>query len=101
MIGVFDLIRINRFQELCSRDVDSLLDEGGLDYSRNLVEGDSESYMVYKVGGGERIEVYIYEDEAGFYFGDDWYVFEAQDYPSLDLLRRSFFERLKGRVLSL
>ena len=48
---------------------------------------------------GLPLRIYLYEDEAGFYIGENWRIWEAQDFNDADTLCREFLKDLE-QVLS-
>jgi hypothetical protein len=62
--------------------------------------GKHETYYKYDFSNaGQKIELYVYYDEAGFMIdGHDWTICERPDYPHDERLIDSFIEKLKLKV---
>ena len=43
----------------------------------------------------ERLEIYVYEDEAGFFTGNVWEIWERCDYDTPEQLRAEFVQALE------
>lgn len=70
------------FQKKCLTALEEFLSRKGVAFSAEAVQGNSENYVVLRVVNEPRIEVFIYEDEAGFYLGKEWHPYEEVDFDS-------------------
>lgn len=70
------------FQLKCREALEKLLLDKGLSAAFE-VQGVDEKYMLARLANlGDRFEVYIYEDEAGFFSGEEWHPYERVDFDS-------------------
>ncbi|MBK8275058.1 MAG: hypothetical protein IPK92_04260 [Nitrospira sp.] len=90
------------FQKSSRQEVESLLRsipncEGG---GFQEVVGRRETYLRTTVKTLQHIiEIYIYEDEAGYMLeGGDWTIYEKPDYSSSDELLMSFLKGLREKL---
>jgi hypothetical protein len=86
------------FQFRCASEVARVLGEQGLSFSREQVEGEEESYFVFRVqpSAPEPLQIYVYEDEAGFFLGKRWHIWETQDYDTPQGLMNAFLDGLQS-----
>jgi hypothetical protein len=71
------------FQIEGQKSVEAYLHVRGLAAEFECVDGKGETYLVAKVPGfSRRLEIYLYEDEAGFFVNDRWQPFESVDFDS-------------------
>lgn len=93
------------FQLRCIRECEDIL-EGTPGITRsNFVRIASSDDSYYRVSVSARqhyVQIYIYEDEAGYRLdGDHWMGFDRSVYLSEDALIRSFRESLRGALFTL
>jgi hypothetical protein len=92
---------LTKFQQECQERVRELLSQHGHSSDFEVVKGREEEYLFLDfVDAGREIGVYIYEDEAGFSVGKDWYISEAQDFDSHNDLIVNFLRKLELRVFA-
>jgi hypothetical protein len=83
------------FQEGVLEATRDLLGRQGVSADFEWVDGEGESYAIGRLArDGRRYSIYIYMDDAGVYVDDDWYIWEHQDYDSLDELKTAFLQKL-------
>ena len=81
--------------------VEKLASGIGIAAKRQLIRGETEAYYILGLTREEtRLKVYIYLDEAGFYQGEVWHMYERCDFDSPEQLQRSVLSDLKGRLTS-
>lgn len=69
------------FQTACLEAVQALLSTKGEPSEPEEVQGSEEFYLRLRIPApGKEIELYIYEDEAGYLVNGDWHIRESQDY---------------------
>ena len=84
---------VTEFQARCRGALVRVLEDSTVNYSFEYAQGKKDSYLVYDLAVERRqIKVYIYGDEAGFFVGKKWFVFEAQSYPDPETLITHFTE---------
>lgn len=92
----------SNFQTQCLQRCNDLLGKiPGLEHSGfQEVVGRKETYLKAMVKGSQRVlEVYIYENEAGYMMvGGEWVIFEKQDYSSADELLQAFLAGLLEKL---
>ena len=87
------------FQERMVAAVETLAVEVDANCERQLVRGKTENYYLLSLVRNEvTLKVYVYLDEAGFYQGEDWNMYEKCDFDSPEKLQRSVLSDLKDRV---
>ena len=85
------------FQRRCRAELEDLLGRRGLSSRSEWVEGEGESYWRALVGElSARLEVFVYEDEAGYYLGSAWHIHEASDFQSEGELMEAFLADLRA-----
>lgn len=89
---------VSPFRSKCASEVAQLLREEDLPFQREQVEGKEESYSVFKVDAAtpEPLKIYIYEDEAGFFLGERWHIWETPDYDTPQGLMNAFLDGLRS-----
>ncbi|MDD5131032.1 MAG: hypothetical protein PHH44_00025 [bacterium] len=94
------MIDKTEFQILCIEKCRKLLSKYLKDDIEFVKEGKNEYYYHAKINlTNISIDIYIYEDEAGFAFNKkDWRIFEQPDYKSDNLLITAFLENLEYTV---
>jgi tellurite resistance-related uncharacterized protein len=50
--------------------------------SLTVVEGEQEAYLVARPEHAKKLEVFLYEDEAGFFLEQTWHPYESVDFDS-------------------
>ena len=92
-------IELTPFQVQCQRRVEEILHSHELHFSKTAVEGEEEDYLVLdvRVPSGTKLQVYVYEDEAGFFEGGEWHIWEKPDHSDADLVER-FLEGLRYAI---
>ncbi|MEP7009933.1 MAG: hypothetical protein ABJC13_06395 [Acidobacteriota bacterium] len=77
-----------QFQDDCRGRVDEWAARLGLSLSFELVSGRSERYLKgdLRLPQGDEVQIYIYEDEAGFFHREAWHALESQDFDTPDEL---------------
>ncbi|HKI01710.1 MAG TPA: hypothetical protein VKK31_07015 [Thermoanaerobaculia bacterium] len=74
---------LTAFQIKCLYVLELLLARRQIAASFEVVHGNRENYVVARLAPtDERLEVFIYEDEAGIFLGKDWHAFESVDFDS-------------------
>jgi hypothetical protein len=63
-------------------------------------EGDAAFVSSFEVAG-QRVQVYVYPDGAGFFVGRRWYPFEREDYDSPAQLVSALSGTLREKVMEL
>lgn len=88
------------FQLHCASEVAKLLREKGLSFRREPIEGNEESYFIFRMDSStvEPLEIYVYEDEAGFLVGKDWHIWESPDYETPQELISAFLKSLRSSI---
>lgn len=88
------------FQFQCTSEVARLLRERDFSFRREQVEGEEENYLIFNVESNapRPLKVYVYEDEAGFFLGERWHVWETQDYEEPQELMSAFLEGLRSAI---
>ena len=88
--------RLSRFQRECSKAVLEKLSQLQVE-AEVAAEGSDEDYLrITATETVPRIEIYVYDDEAGFYCGESWTICEAPDFSSPDDLQTELLQRLAG-----
>lgn len=89
---------MTNFQKKCIKEVIYTLAEYGLGEVHPQLRGNKEKYYLISLDlGKSKIELYVYEDEAGIMLEDNrWIIFEKPDYKSDDKLINDFIVKLKG-----
>lgn len=87
---------LNEFQRSCLERMLALLNHLGVEKYGIELEGVGERYAILRIHGmTTRLDAYVYSDEAGFYQGEQWLIWESQDYPEGHLLCETFLEALE------
>lgn len=75
------------FQVRCRSALEKMLGTSGFSAPLEHVVGSGESYFRVLVKEVPiRFEIFVYEDEAGFFEGESWHAFEAVDFDTDDEL---------------
>lgn len=83
------------FQREVQAAVEDQLHRLGLTYTTDTIDAADDSYVVVKPAGvSERVEIYIYLHEVGFFLGNDWHMFEKCDYDDERILKYTFLDGL-------
>lgn len=90
-----------RFQEIVVEKCKSLLIKYFKDDISFTQEGRDELYYHAKISLVDSvIDIYIYEDEAGYMLNNkDWKIFERPDYKSVDILIGEFLDQLEQTIM--
>ncbi len=87
------------FQSSCRELVEVLMLDKGKEFGFEYICGEGEGYLrgsfTHK---GDNFEVYIYIDEAGYFKGRKWRIFEREDFDSQQELEMKFIGELKGEL---
>ena len=94
------------FQERMAAAVEKLAVEIGANCECQLIRGKTENYYLLNenyyllslVRDEVTLEVYVYLDEAGFYQGEEWNMYEKWDFDSPEQLQRSVLSDIKDRL---
>src|SRR5215208_6257195 len=70
------------FQEQCRDALEKFFAERRVVLSLEVVEGEQETYLVARPDPAKRLEIFLYEDEAGFFLEEMWHPYEAVDFNS-------------------
>ncbi len=90
---------MNEFQANCLVAVADLLKRKGKAYEPLLVERLYESYYRLQIScTGREIDVYIYEDEAGYFVDRKWHIREAPDFDDPQNLIDRFLADLEREL---
>lgn len=74
---------VTGFQTRCCVAVETLLAAHGMSAPFELIHGNQENYLVAKSNAeGHQLEIFIYEDEAGYFKDRKWRPYEAVDFAS-------------------
>jgi len=74
---------MSSFQKKCLHALESLLAKRQIAALFEVVHGNRENYVVARLAhADERLEIFIYEYEAGISLGKDWHAFESVDFDS-------------------
>ena len=94
---------ISPFRFQCVKEVARLLREEDLPFHQEQVEGREESYSVFRVESTNRepLKIYVYEDEAGFFAGKRWHIWETPDYDTSQGLMSAFLDGLRSTIAEL
>jgi hypothetical protein len=93
--GEREAISPQSFQEACLAETERLLRQTGVETTFESVRGEAEVFLKAAFSYGQKaLEVYIYEDEAGFYEDGEWLICESQDFDGDGALIRCFIHRL-------
>lgn len=85
------------FQQKTVRDIVELANRRCSSVESRLVHGATESYFVLHLSCGERnVEVYVYIDEAGFFYRGEWHMYEHCDFDSLSSLEAAILRDIEG-----
>lgn len=96
--GVQPPSRLSPFQSRCAVEVERLLGENDLSFDRQYVMGREESYLVFEVETTGTLKIYVYDDEAGFFLGKRWHIWEAPDYEESQELLDAFLDGLRSAI---
>jgi len=94
---------ISPFRLQCVKEVARLLREEDLPFHQEQVEGREESYSVFRVESTIRkpLKIYVYEDEAGFFAGEHWHIWETPDHDTPQGLMSAFLDGLRSTIADL
>lgn len=89
------------FQTESLQRTTSLLSSCALPFRVEPVQGREELYVVIRIlsrVASEALEVYVYQDELGFFHGENWVICETPDYPDSQALIDAFLQRLRAVI---
>jgi hypothetical protein len=88
------------FQFQCASEVAQLLRKQDLSFRREQIEGKGESYFIFSAVSrlASPLKIYVYEDEAGFFLGERWHIWETPDYETPQALMSSFLAGLQSTI---
>ena len=89
---------LTKFQIECKEQIEEMLraNELTVNFSQG---GEADRYLYGKVESLRTpLEIYIYEDEVGFFEGREWWICETPDFDSAELMIASFLEQLTGAI---
>ena len=91
--------RLTAFQVRCQHEVEALLRSYGIEFTCAKIDGEEESYLVLDANrpSAEDLQIYIYEDEAGFFLSNDWHIWEVPDYSEA-ALQAAFLEGIRRAI---
>lgn len=100
--GLGDRDELSSFQRECLSMVEETLRCRNLVGDARIVSGVQETYVVLKVSAAKpALEIYIYNDEAGFFQGQRWRVWESPDFSEPENLRTRFLAALTDALDSI
>jgi len=82
------------FQDQLVGSLEKLADDIGASWHSRAVRGEEEYIVVKLARGKTTLDVYVYLDEAGFYKGEEWHMYEQCDFDSPDALKTSILSDL-------
>lgn len=86
--------QLSSFQRECLQMVEEALGRRGFS-GTSKTSGVHENYIVLLVRATDpALEIYIYNDEAGFFQGKKWRIWETQDFPEPEKLKEAFLAAL-------
>ena len=89
------------FQQRMTAAVEALATEVGILTKLQHVEGETESYCILELlRTTPSIKVYVYTQEAGFFEGNDWHIYERCDFDSPEELVRTLVSDMRSRLVS-
>ena len=90
---------LSPFQEECREALDTFFSKKRLAASSEVVQGNHEIYVVMRLAQAEKLKVFIYKDEAGFFLGKDWHPYESMDFNSSSELIEKLVSKI-GQILA-
>jgi hypothetical protein len=64
-----------------------------------VVQGERETYLRSReLIRGHTLEIFVYEDEAGFFWNDEWNICEEQDFDQDSEIIECLLARLSARI---
>src|SRR5947209_12961945 len=88
---------MTEFQRLCQRSTEEFLQKSGVPVRFELKNEAGDPFLVTRFSYGDHdFEVFIYEDEAGFFVDRVWHIQERQDFDTPQQLIAGFLLELTG-----
>ena len=89
---------LSNFQVECTQRALKVLERFGVTVEQTR-SGVHEEYIVISAPRQRpRLEIFIYTNEAGFFYGKSWYIWESQDYPRVKDLMKEFLAGLEEKL---
>jgi len=86
------------FQKNCVLKCKKFFQEENISFEK-IIGGSETYYKAFLKVKKHTIELYVYDDEAGFMIdGQDWTIYEQPDYPSGDQLVSTFITGLSKTI---
>lgn len=94
-------IALTGFQVHCTAALRSMLREHGLSPEFKIVKGREETYLKATFAfNNNQIEVYVYADEAGYFWNSTWNICERPDFDSESDLEDAVVSSLESWISS-
>ena len=89
------------FQEYCLGALNQFLEARELELPFESITGKQENYFKAELKiDDHNLKVFVYHDEAGFFWDDEWVICEEQDFDKDSELVVAFLSQLESRLIT-
>lgn len=91
-------VQTTPFQDRCVEELRRFFQNHEMEPAFEMIEGKNEAYLrsVFEFDGNQ-VDLYVYDDEAGFFWNGKWFIFERPDYPTDVELVAAFLASLEPK----